>query len=66
MEAKAAKKSLDAPHKIISMTLMPTGQLILATENRVYQYMNNVWEPMVFAPDPVLDPPVVEPVAPVV
>ena len=49
-------KIIDAPHKIIGVTLMPTGRLILATENRIYDLVNNVWEAMAFAPDPEPDP----------
>lgn len=58
------KKIVDSPHKIISVTLLPTGMLIMATENRMYELRNNIWEPMAFAPDPEPEP-VVEP-APVV
>jgi hypothetical protein len=57
----APKKNLDSPHKIISVTLLATGQLILATENRMYQLMNGIWEPMIFAADPV-DEPIPDPV----
>ena len=47
------KKNVEAAHTIISLTLLATGQLILATEKRVYQLMDSVWQPMVFADDPV-------------
>jgi hypothetical protein len=50
------KKNLEAAHTIISLTLLATGQLILATEKRVYQLMNGVWEPMIFADDPEPEP----------
>lgn len=51
------KKILDAPDTIVSVTLLPTGRLLLATEKRLYELINNVLTPMEFAPDP-------EPVAP--
>jgi hypothetical protein len=56
------KKNVDSPHKIISVTLLATGRLIMATETRMYELINNVWEPMVFADDPVVDQP--DPIAP--
>jgi hypothetical protein len=49
-------KILDAPHAILSVTLLPTGNLILATESRIYELKGNVWTPMEFAPDPVPEP----------
>ena len=50
------KKLLEATHKIISLSVLATGQLLLATENRVYEYKAGVWEPMVFADDPEPEP----------
>jgi hypothetical protein len=55
------KKILDAPDTIVSVTLLPTGRLLLATEKRLYELVNNVLTPMEFAPDPE---PVVETPAP--
>jgi hypothetical protein len=52
-----SKKILDAPDTIVSVTLLPTGRLLLATEKRLYELINNVLTPMEFAPDP-------EPIAP--
>jgi hypothetical protein len=49
-------KILDAPHPILSITLLPTGVLIMATESRIYELKGNVWTPMEFAPDPVPEP----------
>jgi hypothetical protein len=49
-------KVLESPHKIISLSVLATGQLILTTENRVYEHKDGKWTPMVFADDPV-DPP---------
>lgn len=46
------KKILDAPDTIVSVTLLPTGRLLLATEKRLYELVNNVLTPMEFAPDP--------------
>jgi hypothetical protein len=45
------KKNLDASHTIISLTMLATGRLILATEKRMYELVNNVWTPMIFADD---------------
>ena len=53
------KKTLEASHKIISVTLLPTGRLIMATEKRMYELVAGVWEPMTFADDPV-EPELVE------
>lgn len=47
---------LEIPHKIISLNVLATGQMILTTENRVYEYLNGTWTPMKFADDP--EPPV--------
>ncbi len=57
-------KILDAPHKIISLNVLATGQLILTTENRVYEHKDGKWQPMVFADDPVDPPPAAEPEKP--
>ena len=46
-------KVLESPHKIISLNVLATGQMILTTENRVYEYKDAKWTPMVFADDPV-------------
>lgn len=54
-------KILDAPHKIISLNVLATGQLILTTENRVYEQKNGLWTPMVFADDPVEPVPAAKP-----
>ena len=43
----------ETPHKIISLHVLATGQLILTTENRVYEHKDGKWTPMVFADDPV-------------
>ena len=56
-------KILDAPHPILSVTLLPTGVLIMATESRIYELKGNVWTPMEFAPDPEV--PALAPVAPI-
>jgi hypothetical protein len=45
------KKTLSAAHTIISLNVLATGRLLLTTENRVYELVNNVWTPMVFADD---------------
>lgn len=58
-----AAKVLESPHKIIAMNVLATGQMILTTENRVYEYMHGVWTPMAFAPDPEPEP-VATPAAP--
>lgn len=49
------KKTLEASHKIVSVTLLPTGRLIMATEKRMYELVAGVWEPMTFADDPVVE-----------
>lgn len=49
-------KKLETGHKIISLNVLATGQMILTTENRVYEHKDGKWTPMVFADDPV-DPP---------
>jgi hypothetical protein len=54
-------KKLEAENKIISLSVLATGQLILTTENRVYEHKDGKWTPMVFADDPVDPPPPVEP-----
>jgi hypothetical protein len=46
-------KRVESPHKIISLNVLATGQLILTTENRVYEHKDGKWTPMVFADDPV-------------
>lgn len=43
---------LEIPHKIISLNVLATGRMILTTENRVYESLNDVWTPMKFADDP--------------
>lgn len=53
-----AKKILESPHKIISLNVLATGQMILTTENRVYEHKDGKWTPMVFADDPVEPEPV--------
>jgi len=58
-------KILDAPHPILSVTLLPTGVLIMATESRIYELKGNVWTPMEFAPDPDPEVPALAPVAPI-
>ena len=53
------KTKLEASHTIISLTMLATGRLILATEKRMYELVNNVWTPMIFAddePEPVAEP----------
>jgi hypothetical protein len=45
------KKTLSAAHTIISLNVLANGRLLLTTENRVYELLNNVWTPMVFADD---------------
>jgi hypothetical protein len=45
------KKTLEAAHTIISVTLLPTGRLIMATEKRMYELVNSIWTPMEFAPE---------------
>jgi hypothetical protein len=59
------EKILDAPHPILSVTLLPTGVLIMATESRIYELKGNVWTPMEFAPDPVPEPAAPQPATPV-
>ena len=46
------KTTLEAAHSIISVTLLPTGRLIMATEKRMYELVNSIWTPMAFAPEP--------------
>ena len=60
------KKILDAPDTIVSVTLLPTGRLLLATEKRLYELVNNVLTPMEFAPDPepVVEAPTPAPASP--
>jgi hypothetical protein len=60
-----AKKTLEAAHNIVSVTLLPTGRLIMATEKRMYELVGGIWEPMTFADDPIVEPDPVAPVAPV-
>lgn len=68
-------KILEASHTIISVTLLASGRLIMATEKRMYELVGNIWTPMQFAPEepdaepepaptaaPVEPEPVVEPV----
>lgn len=50
-------KKLETGHKIISLNVLATGQLILTTENRVYEHKDGKWTPMLFADDPVEPPP---------
>jgi hypothetical protein len=55
----APKKLLEADHAIVSITQLPTGRIFLCTERRLYELVNNVWEPMTFKeavlpPDPVV------------
>jgi hypothetical protein len=57
----AHKKNLEIPHTIISLNVLATGRMILTTEKRVYELVNEVWTPMIFADDPV-DEPVPEPI----
>jgi hypothetical protein len=55
----APKKNVTAAHTIISLTMLATGRLLLTTENRVYELVNNVWTPMIFAddePEPAPEP----------
>jgi hypothetical protein len=55
-----AKTTQDADSKITSVTLLPTGRIILATEKRVYEVdAHGVWQPMLFA---VPEPPAPDPV----
>lgn len=56
--------AVETPHKIISMNVLATGQMILTTENRVYEFRDSKWTPMAFADDPEPAPvaaPVTEP-----
>jgi hypothetical protein len=53
---------LEIPHKIISLNVLATGRMILTTENRVYESLNDVWTPMKFADDPVPEPVPAKPV----
>jgi len=55
----APKKLLETDHPAIAIIQTPTGRLFLQTEKRVYELVNNVWEPMTFKeavlpPDPVV------------
>ena len=47
---------LEIPHTIISLNVLATGRMILTTEKRVYELVNEVWTPMKFADDPVPAP----------
>ena len=47
---------LEIPHTIISLNVLATGRMILTTEKRVYELVNEVWTPMKFADDPVAEP----------
>jgi hypothetical protein len=44
--------AIESAHKIISVTLLATGRLIMATEKRMYELVADVWTPMKFADDP--------------
>jgi hypothetical protein len=55
------KKNVESAHTILSVTLLPTGRMILATEKRMYELVNGIWEPMIFADDPVDEPAPAEP-----
>ena len=44
-------KNLAAAHTIISLNVLATGRLLLTTEKRVYELVDNVWTPMIFADD---------------
>jgi hypothetical protein len=44
-------KILEASHTIISVTLLASGRLIMATEKRMYELVGNIWTPMQFAPE---------------
>jgi hypothetical protein len=46
-------KKLETGHKIISLNVLATGQMILTTEQRVYEHKDGKWTPMLFADDPV-------------
>jgi hypothetical protein len=50
------KTTLESAHTIISVTLLPTGRLIMATEKRMYELVSSVWTPMQFAPEPDAEP----------
>jgi hypothetical protein len=48
--------------KIVSVTLLPTGRVLLATENHLYELDGaGTWQPMKFGlpvePEPIPDPP---------
>ena len=47
----APTKNLAAAHTIISLNVLATGRLLLTTEKRVYELVDNVWTPMIFADD---------------
>ena len=53
-------KKIEAGHKIISLHVLATGQMILTTEQRIYEHKDGKWKPMEFADDPV-DPPDAKP-----
>jgi len=53
--------NIETPHTILSVTLLATGRLIMATEKRMYELINDVWTPMKFADDKPPQAAVVEP-----
>jgi hypothetical protein len=57
--------AIESPHTIISVTLLATGKLIMATEKRMYELINDVWTPMKFADEqPPHVPTAAQPYAP--
>ena len=49
----------ESPGAIVSVTLLPTGRVLLATEKSIYELDGaGVWQPMkIGVPDPIVDPP---------
>jgi hypothetical protein len=48
--------------KVVSVTLLPTGRVLMATESHLYELDGaNIWQPMKFGipvePEPIPDPP---------
>jgi hypothetical protein len=48
----------ESPGAIVSVTLLPTGRVLLATEKSIYELDGaGIWQPMkIGVPDPIVEP----------
>ena len=49
----------ESPGAIVSVTLLPTGRVLMATEKSIYELDGaGIWQPMkIGVPDPIVDTP---------